>query len=697
MTHTIVMVDSIITKVERLNVRRHLDRINLGWSMLLLGTLTAVTALLASPTAAMIFAVGVVMVVLAAVVVVRPAVTLALLVVGEFTNVAVVLKDAIPGSIQTGIFALGTASVLLAVRHPQMRDRLRRPVLTPLVLFVLYLLSLVPAIISTASRESTALVLAASLKDAVFLGLVLLLTHIVNAPWWVAKLMVAPLAVLAALTVLNQFLLGNSTSFGGFANVSASLGELTTTARHAGPTQDPNFWGRNLLIGLPFAYALVQRSVEKYQVRSIVGWSLSTVAIWLGIYLTQSRGAVIATAVLTGVWVLAAGPAVRRVGLLLSPLGALLILIPGVGDRLLTLSQFEGSSADLSLVGRVAAQEMGLAMFGDHPLFGVGPGAFSSLTYAYGSRSAAAQHVIGPLIDAPHDLYLQIAAESGLIGVAGWSVLIVGVAAMATRSMVRLVHVRAAGSHEGANRVLAAAALTSIVGWSVASVFLHQAYVRELLVVFALTALIYAQSRATPRPNAEVRATLRADVRHAARRSAVLLVGAAVVIGGAISVLLAATRTSYVAQRTLSLQAQPSDVEGYALNVRARTAVVPTLAALIAPGRPNVTVTGDPTSGVVTMVGKGDTPQQAVRLVQRAAQQASAGLRRPGVEPGYSVISISDDVVRAERVYQAAAVWWALACGALTLVVVVFAARRSRLWSGARPVGADDRGRVRVQ
>ncbi len=678
------MIGSTVAMVALPTAHRRLDRVDIAWWTLLLGTLTALIALLASPAAGMLFAVGVVMLGLAAIVVLRPAVTLALLVVDEFTNAAAVLQGVVPGSIQTGIFALGTASVLLAIRHPEMRDRLRRPVLTPLILLVLYLLSLVPAIVGTASREATTLVLASSLKDAVFLGLVLLLAHIVNAPWWLARLIVVPLAVLAALTVLNQFLLGNSTSFGGFASVSGSLGELATTARHAGPTQDPNFWGRNLLIGLPFAYALVQRSVENYQVRAIVGWSLSTAAILLGVYLTQSRGAVIATAVLTGVWVLAAGAAVRRAGLLLSPLGALLILIPGVGDRLLTLSQFEGNSADPSLVGRLAAQEMGLAMFGDHPLFGVGPGAFSSLTYAYGSRSAAAQHVNGPLIDAPHDLYLQIAAESGLVGLAGWSVLIVGMAAMVTSSMVRLAHLRVAGPREGASQVLAAAALASIVGWSVASVFLHQAYVRELLVVFALAALIHAQSHASPQLDAGARAALRADWRHAARRSAVLLVGAAVVVGVAISVLLAAAQTSYVAQRSLTLQAQPSDVEGYAHDVRARTPVVPTLAALFAPARPDVTVTGDPISGVVTLLGTSDTPQQAIRLVQRTAQEAPAGLRRPGVQPGYSVTSISDDIVRAERVYPAAAVWWALLSSTLALVVVVFAARRGRFWSGAK-------------
>lgn len=691
------MIGSTVTMVERPTAHRRLDRVDLGWWTLLLGTLTALTALLASPAAGMLFAVGVVLLGLAAIVVLRPAVTLALLVVDEFTNAAAVLQGIVPGSIQTGIFALATASVLLAIRHPEVRDRLRRPVLTPLALLVLYLLSLVPAIIGTASLEATTLVLASSLKDAVFLGLVLLLAYIVNAPWWLAKLIVVPLAVLAALTVLNQFLLGNSTSFGGFATVSASLGELATTARHAGPTQDPNFWGRNLLIGLPFAYALVQRSVENYQVRAIVGWSLSTVAIWLGIYLTQSRGAVIATAVLTGVWVLAAGPAVRRAGLLLSPLGAMLILIPGVGDRLLTLSQFEGNAADPSLVGRVAAQEMGLAMFGDHPLFGVGPGAFSSLTYAYGSRSAAAQHVNGPLVDAPHDLYLQIAAESGVVGLAGWSVLIVGITAMVTRPIMRLAHMHVAGPHDGSSRVLAASALASIVGWSVASVFLHQAYVRELLVVFVLAALIHAQVRAAPHLDADAMAALQADWRHAARRSAVLLVGAAVVAGVAISVLLAAAQTSYVAQRSLTLRAQPSDIEGYALDVRARTLVVPTLAALFAPNRADVTVTGDPTSGVVTLLGTGDTPQQALRLVQRTAQEAPAGLRRPGVQPGYSVISISDDIVRAERVYPSAAGWWALLSGALALVVVVFAVRRCRLWSGPRSSAGAVRVRCRDQ
>lgn len=67
-------------------------------------------------------------------------------------------------------------------------------------------------------------------------------------------------------------------------------------------------------MGVPLAGALALRALRSGRRRAGWGWLGAFGALLAGVYLTQSRGTIIATVVVLFVWVLASGPAARRQG-----------------------------------------------------------------------------------------------------------------------------------------------------------------------------------------------------------------------------------------------------------------------------------------------------------------------------------------------------------------------------------------------
>jgi O-antigen ligase len=644
-----------------------------GLGLVVLGFLVLVLALTAGPgpaiTAFAVVAAGSV----GALLVTRPRLVLAVLVVGEVVNASVVLRPLLPFGLQPVLFVLGFVTLVLGLRSPVGRARLRRPVLTPLAVVVLYVVSLVPSVVGSRTPDVTWVVLRSSVQDVVFLALVLLLAVVVEEPWWLIKMVVAPLAVLAVLTLVNQVFLGNATAFGGFARVSDALGELTTTARHAGPTLDPNFWARNQILGLPFAYALCYAAWVRRHRGALVGWSSATLALLLGIYLTQSRGAVVAVAVATVLWVVLAGPTVRRAALVLSPLAVPMLLAPGVGDRLLTLTRVEGSGADLSLVGRVAAQEMGWVMFGDSPVVGLGPGSFLSVIPEYAPMAPATGEINGPLVDAPHNLYLQLAVESGLVGLLGW-ILLVG--SMILLGLVSVTQIAAASPHRFvAERAVAAAGVAAIAGWSVASLFLQVAYVRNLFIVFVVVGFLYRRGQESPSPDAARAAERRAEVLTGGRR----LLGAGLIAAAclAAAVMVTGSGRDYVVSQQWTLRPDAPVIEGYALDVRSRSQVVPTFAGLLGRDEPGVTVDGSAASGVITASARDPdlgTAVERIRVMLAGSDSATAWRL---AQPGYTVEPLGASTVREERTTSSATLAMALTIAVIGSILTVVVVRRA--------------------
>src|SRR5262249_17919172 len=148
------------------------------------------------------------------------------------------------------------------------------------------------------------------------------------------------LAGLALLTGVQEFVLHNATTFGGLSKLATAPTD-TATARHTGPLADANFWARLLVVVAPLALSLfvVARAWTQRAV-----WLVAFALLCGGVFLTQSRGGIVALGAGTVVWLLVAGRRQARL-LVLAPLVVWLLLInPITGARLSSLSDLTSSS-----------------------------------------------------------------------------------------------------------------------------------------------------------------------------------------------------------------------------------------------------------------------------------------------------------------------------------------------------------------
>jgi len=322
-------------------------------------------------------------------------------------------------------------------------------------------------------------------RDMVVLLVVLLLLVAVPRLRPVVAAAVLLVAALAGLTIAQEFILGNSTNLGGLAKVPIAEDIGGVTGRHAGPLTDVNFWGRLLILTLPLALALGTGKERGARL-----WLLVAAVVAGGIYLTGSRGALIALLVTIGVWLFLTKPGPRT----LFALGAgatVVLAVPGVLTRLLATLAAVGGTTDLAIVdpslsNRTAIWVVGLAMAEDHPVLGVGLGNFLQRQPEY--QRATGESISEGLL-APHNLYVELLAETGVAGLAAWLFLIGTTAFVTTRALI-VARRLSPGPEADLGVRLSAAVLAALAGWSVASVPLHLADLSALLVVVALGAAL---------------------------------------------------------------------------------------------------------------------------------------------------------------------------------------------------------------
>jgi O-antigen ligase len=467
-------------------------------------------------------------------------------------------------------------------------------------------------------------------------------------------MIVLPLVAIAAMTVVNQLFMGETEGFWGFARISKASGELVTTPRYSGPMEDSNFWGRVLVLGLPMALALAHRATAARRRLPTTGWVVSVLLLLGAVYLTQSRGTLLTAGVAVVVWVVAAGPSVRRRALLTLPLLALVLLLPGIGDRLVNVSEaFEDAPAyskDPSIVERGVAGQIAGQIWQEHPLLGTGLATFAHELDDYAAREP--DLLIG-VTTATHNLYLEILSETGVVGLAGWIALIGGCVVLALRSIIRLAGAPRDGPDGAPTRALAAAVLSAVVSWSVASVFLHLALVRTLWVVLALAGLVYTLTKEKhPPQGAALVATARATrgLRTGLGVTAVMVVAGAAVGGAILSNL---GELTYSARAAQTLVPAAGTYYSYGLDIRSRRPVMPAYAAMIQgeQSRSVLKVDAEPATGLVTFVGTGDSAQEATARVRAAIGAAPAALRRYGAQRQYDLVEVSPPEVVVERVY----------------------------------------------
>ncbi len=299
-------------------------------------------------------------------------------------------------------------------------------------------------------------------------------------------------AVLLALLTIYQSVTGRyDNDFGGLAQFRVS--EITGTSdapRPGGTLGDANYYGQSLLIILPIALYLL---VEGRRRLARVAGGLATLFLVGAIIFTYSRGDAVALGI-----VLVAGVLYKRphpiywIGGLLALIAIVPLLPSNYISRLTTIVDVASSNrqailSEDSVRGRAGASQAAVEIFIDHPLFGVGRENYPlyELEYLSGSNLAKSGKGIPP-----HNLYLEVAAEHGLLGI----IVVGGLLFMTFRALFEARRrFREAGDHTHAE--LAAWLSIGMLGYLVSSLFLHGAFIWMLGLQIALIVALRQISR----------------------------------------------------------------------------------------------------------------------------------------------------------------------------------------------------------
>jgi O-antigen ligase len=247
---------------------------------------------------------------------------------------------------------------------------------------------------------------------------------------------------------------------------------------------DPNELAANLVPALVFALALLV-TVRDALLKSAVTGAIAVLTAAL--FATQSRGGLVAVAVTGVAAVLLYG--VNRRHALMAIVGvalvaaAVFVVSPGASSRVTSFGdQGQGRLTFWTLAWRVA---------GDRPLVGVGLGNYPEAARAYVRRPGALRFV-EKVIDhrrVVHNSYLELLAETGVIGLGLYLAVVAGCLGAAQRA-ARLFE--RAGRSDLAR--LARAVLIASIGYLTTSLTLSNATNRRLWLVLALGPAVLAMA-----------------------------------------------------------------------------------------------------------------------------------------------------------------------------------------------------------
>ncbi len=239
---------------------------------------------------------------------------------------------------------------------------------------------------------------------------------------------------------------------------------------------DPNILAASLLLPLSLVVGEIL-GAAKLHAKFLL--SFCALLIVSGIFATGSRGALLAIGVMLVFYL-------RRLGInwqVLAPLtllGGALMFAPAFLLQRLELAQSSGGA------GRIYVWQTGLAALKDYFLAGAG---LDNFTVIYNDYAAHATRFAG-LNRSPHNIFLQIAVESGIIGLLlfGWAIV----------SHSRIAARRDALS-TGAPRFRLIACESAAWGMLVASFFLGMLWTKAFWIIWVLLVVCSRVPRVEPR------------------------------------------------------------------------------------------------------------------------------------------------------------------------------------------------------
>jgi O-antigen ligase len=363
-----------------------------------------------------------------------------------------------------------------------------------IVALVLVLVHSISALVSIRPHDSLSVVMDWALEGVL---LAILIANVIRTK---AEMIAAVNAVIGAgcvmglIVLFQQFSGLTDNNFFGFGQLDAQLMDADgqTQRRLAGPIGETNRFAQIMavLIPLSVAMATVSRGLTR-----VLYWG-AAIVITAGMALAFSRGAIVALALAAPFAVFFGVLRVRHVAFGALVMVAILTALPHYLDRVLSIGEVALQSLNISPVGlrnadgaargRLTEMKAAGLVFVDHPILGAGPGMAQIHYPKYAAK-------VGGKVRAgarrAHNLFLQLAAETGVVGLVVFFV-VLGLTFLALERSRRL-YVR----HEPQLWAIASGLELALIVSLITSLFLHAAYIRYFWVLVGLCAAVAAIER----------------------------------------------------------------------------------------------------------------------------------------------------------------------------------------------------------
>jgi putative inorganic carbon (hco3(-)) transporter len=280
-------------------------------------------------------------------------------------------------------------------------------------------------------------------------------------------------------------------TFAGLARVEyAHIYGRVFEPRIAGPVGDPNFFAQMLIPAVPIGLLLAHSAAS---VREKVAAFGSVGVVTAAVVMTYSRGGALALGVVLALWLLGQGVSARRLAVGAGAIALLILLLPSdFARRLTTFRQFLPGSGEVLRLDSSFEQRRVLAatawhMFLDRPLTGVGTGNYTVhyRPYTEETGSVVLEYDEFDRPHYPHNLYLEIAAETGLPGLIAFAAVLVSCFVYLRRARLGF-----GGAGDWSSASLATGVQLALIGYLVSSLFLHGDFPRSLWLLFGFCAAL---------------------------------------------------------------------------------------------------------------------------------------------------------------------------------------------------------------
>ena len=304
---------------------------------------------------------------------------------------------------------------------------------------------------------------------------------------WLVWVLLAVGALMGLLSLYQDATRTYDNNYGGFAQMSlAVIGPGVTGAdaqpRLAGPIGEKNRYAQVMLMLVPLGLFWAISARKRLPRILAIG---AAGAASVGVALTFSRGAAVGFALVLIIMIVLGYIRPIQIFLVGIAVALLLIAVPTYGNRIGSLvdltsalsSDTSGASPDGAVLSRATEGIAALLVFADHPLIGVGPGLFPSYYRLYADDVGI--RVLNQDRQA-HDLYLHIAAETGILGLTAF----MGILLLTLRDLMRVRRRWLTLRPDIA--AMATGLMLAVVTYMTTGLFLHLSYARYFWLILAV-------------------------------------------------------------------------------------------------------------------------------------------------------------------------------------------------------------------